>query len=55
MKRYIFREYTITEYEIMADTYAGAEDKIYTQDCVLLSEWLDKTTLRRVVIRKENN
>jgi len=45
---YILREYYITEWVINAKTRDEAEKKLYGPDCQKLSEWLEKTSLRKV-------
>ena len=48
-KVYIFREYTITEYTIKACSRKEAERKLYGDECIESAEWLEKTTMRRVL------
>lgn len=43
MKTYLLREYTITEWEIEADSRAGAEESLLPGEG---TQWIAKVTLR---------
>lgn len=44
-KTYIYRVYTITEYEIQASSRKEAKKKLFTED-IAFEEWIEKTTLK---------
>jgi hypothetical protein len=51
---YLFRVYIIEEYEVDANTIAEARKKVDKCEYEELSQWVDKTTLRKD-IKKPNN